>query len=299
MTKREIRELQGFYVQAALRAKRVGFDVVNFCVNEDCTVIQQFLMPRYNHRTDEYSAATMDNRSRFMREVVEQVREAVHDSCAVTVRLSIDTLDAEKRGIDAAETAPAMVELTDHLVDLWDMEVCGPIMQEWGDAAGPSRFFREGYQVPYVAKCRPYTKKPIVAVSRWVHPDAMLAAVESGVIDIIGMARPGIADPFIPAKIDEGRTDDIRECIGCNICVLAVRAAHLDHLHPERHHRRGIPPGLAPRALQPWRRTARATSSSWARGRPGWSARGSWRNAACAGSTSSTARRRWAATSTG
>jgi dimethylamine/trimethylamine dehydrogenase len=219
MTKREIRELQQFYVQAALRAKRVGFDVVNFCVNEDCTVIQQFLMPRYNHRTDEYSATTMENRTRFMREVVEQVREAVNDACAVTVRLSIDTLDAEKRGIDAAETAPAMVELTDHLVDLWDMEVCGPIMQEWGDAAGPSRFFREGYQIPYVAKVRPYTKKPIVAVSRWVHPDAMLEAVESGAIDIIGMARPGIADPFLPTKIAEGRTDDIRECIGCNICV--------------------------------------------------------------------------------
>ena len=84
---------------------------------------------------------------------------------------------------------------------------------------GPSRFFREGYQVPYVAKVRPYTKKPIVAVSRWVHPEAMLAAVESGVIDIVGMARPGIADPYLPTKIAEGRTDDIRECIGCNICV--------------------------------------------------------------------------------
>lgn len=137
----------------------------------------------------------------------------------MTVRLSIDTLDAEKRGIDAAETAPAIVELADHLVDLWDMEVCGPIMAEWGDAAGPSRFFREGYQVPYVARVRPYTKKPIAAVSRWVHPEAMLAAVESGVIDLVGMARPGIADPYLPAKIAEGRTDDIRECIGCNICV--------------------------------------------------------------------------------
>jgi dimethylamine/trimethylamine dehydrogenase len=219
MTKREIRELQQFYVDAAVRAVQVGFDVLNFCVNEDCTVIQQFLMPRYNHRTDEYGAATMEGRTRFLLEVVEQVREAVHDRCAVTVRLSIDTLDAEKRGIDAGETAPAIVELADHLVDLWDMEVCGPIMQEWGDAAGPSRFFREAYQIPYVAKVRPYTKKPIVAVSRWVHPDAMLAAVESGVIDLIGMARPGIADPFLPAKIDEGRTDEIRECIGCNICV--------------------------------------------------------------------------------
>jgi dimethylamine/trimethylamine dehydrogenase len=219
MTRREIRELAGFYVQAALRAKTVGFDVINFCVNEDCTVIQQFLMPRYNHRTDEYSAATMENRTRFLREVVEMVREAVADACAVTVRLSIDTLDPDKRGIDAAETAPAIVELTDHLVDLWDWEVCGPVMAEWGDAASPSRFFREGYQLPYVAKLRPFTKKPVVNVGRWVHPDAMVAAIESGVIDLVGMARPGIADPYLPTKIADGRSDEIRECIGCNICV--------------------------------------------------------------------------------
>jgi dimethylamine/trimethylamine dehydrogenase len=219
MTKREIRELRRFYVQAARRARAVGFDVINFCVNEDCTVIQQFLMPRYNNRTDEYGPATMENRSRFLLEVVEQVREAVHDACAVTVRLAIDTLDGGGRGIDADETAPAIVELADHLVDLWDMEVCGPIMQEWGEAAGSSRFLRQGYQLPYVAKVRPYTKKPIVNVGRFVDPDAMVAAIRSGVIDLIGMARPGIADPFLPTKIAEGRTDEIRECIGCNICV--------------------------------------------------------------------------------
>jgi dimethylamine/trimethylamine dehydrogenase len=86
MTKREIRELEQFYVQAALRAKRVGFDVINFCVNEDCTVIQQFLMPRYNHRTDEYG--DLENRSRFMREVLGD-REAVAE-CAVTCAFDRD-----------------------------------------------------------------------------------------------------------------------------------------------------------------------------------------------------------------
>ena len=93
------------------------------------------------------------------------------------------------------------------------------MMAEWGDDPAASRFAREGHQLPTVAKVRPYTKKPIANVGRWVHPDAMLAAVESGVIDLVGMARPGIADPFLPTKIAEGRADEIRECIGCNICV--------------------------------------------------------------------------------
>ena len=219
MTKREIRELQSFYVAAAMRAKRIGFDVVNFCVNEDCTVIQQLLMPRYNHRTDEYGPQTMANRMRFLLEVAEQVREAVHDACAVSVRLSIDTLDDSGRGLSVDVDAPEIVSAADHLVDLWDFEICGPTMAEWGDGASPSRFFREGYQLPYVAKVRPYTRKPVVNVGRFVHPDAMVAAIESGVIDLVGMARPGIADPYLPTKIAEGRLDDIRECIGCNICV--------------------------------------------------------------------------------
>jgi dimethylamine/trimethylamine dehydrogenase len=218
MTKREIGELRGFYVAAARRAKQVGFDVINFCVNEDATVIQQFLMPAYNHRTDEYGGP-IENRVRFLLEVVEDVREAVAAECAVTVRLSIDTGHHSPRGIRVDEDAIPIVTMADHLVDLWDFELCGPTMSEWGDGAAPSRFFREGHELPTVAKVRPYTKKPIANVGRWVHPDAMLAALESGVIDLIGMARPGIADPFIPTKIAEGRADDIRECIGCNICV--------------------------------------------------------------------------------
>ena len=219
MTKREIRELQSFYVTAALRAMRIGFDVISLCVNEDCPVAQQLLMPRYNHRTDEYGAQSMANRTRFLVEATEQIREAVHDECAVTIRLSIDTMDPSGRGISADTDAPEIVSAVDHLVDLWDLEVCGPTMAEWGDGASPSRFFKEGYQLPYVVKVRPYTKKPVVNVGRWVHPDAMLAAIETGTIDLIGMARPGIADPYLPTKISEGRMDDIRECIGCNICV--------------------------------------------------------------------------------
>ena len=63
------------------------------------------------------------------------------------------------------------------------------------------------------------TSKPVVGVGRFTSPDTMVAQIRRGVLDLIGAARPSIADPFLPRKIDEGRDDDIRECIGCNICA--------------------------------------------------------------------------------
>ena len=63
------------------------------------------------------------------------------------------------------------------------------------------------------------TSKPVVGVGRFTSPDTMVSQIRRGVLDFIGAARPSIADPFLPSKIDSGDIDDIRECIGCNVCV--------------------------------------------------------------------------------
>jgi dimethylamine/trimethylamine dehydrogenase len=63
------------------------------------------------------------------------------------------------------------------------------------------------------------TSKPVVGVGRFTSPDAMVSQINRGILDMIGAARPSIADPFLPQKIEQGRSDEIRECIGCNICV--------------------------------------------------------------------------------
>lgn len=63
------------------------------------------------------------------------------------------------------------------------------------------------------------TTKPVVGVGRFTSPDTMVSQIRRGIVDFIGAARPSIADPFLPKKIEEGRVDDIRECIGCNVCV--------------------------------------------------------------------------------
>src|SRR5256886_14828294 len=83
----------------------------------------------------------------------------------------------------------------------------------------PSRFAPEGSHEPIVEFVRKLTRKPVVGVGRFTSPDAMVGQIKRGVLDLIGAARPSIADPFLPRKIDEGREQDIRECIGCNICI--------------------------------------------------------------------------------
>ncbi len=82
-----------------------------------------------------------------------------------------------------------------------------------------SRFAKEGDQEQYVAGLKALTSKPVVGVGRFTSPDTMVRMVRQGVLDFIGAARPSIADPYLPKKTEEGRLEDIRECIGCNICV--------------------------------------------------------------------------------
>jgi dimethylamine/trimethylamine dehydrogenase len=106
--------------------------------------------------------------------------------------------------------------LLGELPDLWDVQ-----LGHYEVDARSSRFVKEGAQEPYVAFVKKVTSKPVVGVGRFTSPDGMVAQIRRGILDFIGAARPSIADPFLPKKIEEGRLDDIRECIGCNICVAS------------------------------------------------------------------------------
>jgi dimethylamine/trimethylamine dehydrogenase len=218
MDRRDIRELQGFYVAAAERAREAGFDLILVYGAETIPITQQFLLPYFNRRTDEYGGS-FENRARFFREVLELVREAVGDDCAIGARFSIDTLSNDGLGTKVEDEGVRFIEHVDHLVDLWDVQVGPPSLLDTTETSASSRVRPQNYQKPWVDQIRPYTSKPIVGVGRFTDPDTMVAAIRSGQLDIIGAARPSIADPFLPKKIEEGRLDEIRECIGCNICL--------------------------------------------------------------------------------
>ncbi len=208
----DIRRIQADWAAAARRAREAGFDVV-YVYGAHSYLPMQFLSPFYNRRTDAYGGS-FENRARFWLELLEVTREAVDGDCAVTSRLAVDALGPY--GVELEEGL-AFVRAADGLVDLWDVNVGSAL--EWSKDSGASRFFPQGYQLEWTARVREATAKPIVGVSRLTDPDRMAEIVRSGVWDVIGAARPSIADPFLPSKIEEGRLDEIRECIGCNICI--------------------------------------------------------------------------------
>lgn len=212
--KDELLRLQQHYVDAALRARDAGFDMVNV-YGAHAYGVMQWLNPYYNRRTDEYGGS-VENRSRFWIEVLEKIRNAIGNDMAVVTRCAIDTLRGPE-GVEIGEDGLRFVELASPYVDLWDISI-GEIA-EWGEDAGPSRFYQTGHQNDWVRYIKQATSKPVVGVGRYYDPEKMLEVVNAGIVDIIGAARPSIADPWLPRKIDEGRIDDIRTCIGCNICI--------------------------------------------------------------------------------
>ena len=177
-------------------------------------------MAKFNRRTDEYGGS-IDNRARFWVETIERVREAVGDQAAVD-RAALrrharrqprsGSGPPRRRTVHRARRPPRSTSGTCRPAA--GLRPSGPATTSSprgsrASASTASRSPRPGR--------RPESRSPRSAGSP--NPDTMAEAVRSGVIDIVAAARPSIADPFLPAKIEAGRYDEIRECIGCNICA--------------------------------------------------------------------------------
>ena len=211
LDKNDIRDLRRWFVNAAKRSQDAGFDLICLYGAHGFGIFQHFLSRATNHRTDEYGGS-LENRSRFVNEVIADIKDAVGGTMGITLRVSLDETIGEL-GFSNAELRE-FVEMNRNLPDLWDLA-----QGSWEDCSGPSRFKEEAAQEQLVKGIHELTDKPIVGVGRFTSPDVMAKMVRSGTLDFIGCARPSIADPFLPKKIEEGRIEDIRECIGCNICI--------------------------------------------------------------------------------
>ncbi|MGD1878034.1 MAG: FAD-dependent oxidoreductase [Kiloniellaceae bacterium] len=213
MDKTDIANFRRWHRKAAIRARDAGFDIVYVYAGHDMSLLQHFLSRRHNERTDEYGGS-LETRVRLIREVLIDTKEAVGDRCGIAFRFAVDELLGDE-GITAEGEGHDVVAMLAELPDLWDVNVSA-----WQNDSQTARFAEEGYQERYTRFVKALTSKPVVGVGRYTSPDAMVRVVKQGIMDMIGAARPSIADPFLPKKIEEGRIDDIRECIGCIICVI-------------------------------------------------------------------------------
>jgi dimethylamine/trimethylamine dehydrogenase len=244
MDARDIRALLEQQGAAARRARQAGFDIVYVYAGMGY-LPYEFLLPEWNRRTDAYGGS-LANRVRIVRELLEVTHAAAGGRCAVALRISLEELRA--RPSDAAPSeAHEVVALLKDLPDLWDVK-----LDSSPTDCPASRFAPEGSHEPVIDFVKQVTSRPVVGVGRFTSPDTMVSQVRRGVLDLIGAARPSIADPFLPRKIDEGREAEIRECIGCNICIsswhdsVPVRCTQNPTIGEEW--RRGWHPERAPRA---------------------------------------------------
>ena len=235
LDKSDIADIRQWQAAAARRAVEAGFDIVYVYATHGY-LLSEFLNADTNDRTDEYGGS-LENRYRIVRELIDTTRDAVAGKAAVAVRYAADMTDPE-----SFDAFGGMADLP----DLWDLTV-----HDYGVEMGVSRFTGEAALQEHVRQARAMTTKPVVAVGRFTSPDTMARVIRDGTQDLIGAARPSIADPFLPKKIEEGRIEDIRECIGCNICYahnslgVPIRCTQNPTMGEE--HRRGWHPERVPR----------------------------------------------------
>jgi dimethylamine/trimethylamine dehydrogenase len=217
LSKHDIKTLRGWYRAAAARAKQAEYDIVYVYAAHNMTILSHFLQSRYNTRSDEYGGS-LTNRVRLLKEVLEETKEAVGDTCAVALRFAVHDFNDDQLHFD--KEGREVVEMLAEIPDIWDVNI-----SDWSNDSRTSRFGESGHQEQYIKFVKSVTSKPVVGVGRFTSPDTMVSQIKRGILDFIGAARPSIADPFLPNKIMEDRIEEIRECIGCNICTTGDATA--------------------------------------------------------------------------
>ena len=224
--KSDIKKVRKWYVDAAIRGKNAGFDIIYVYATHNY-LIAPFLSSKANNRTDEYGGSA-ENRVRLLRELIEETKNAVGDKCAVAVRFCADD-GSGVDGLAQVEEQKEMMGLIADLPDLWDLSI-----SDWSYEMGSSRFVKEGALEDYVSYVKTLTTKPVVSVGRFTSPNTMVSQVKRGIMDLIGAARPSIADPFLPKKLKKDGKK-ISENVSGVICVLPmIIAVHHCFVHKIR-----------------------------------------------------------------
>lgn len=209
MTKEEILTTVRKYGEAAKRVQAIGFDAIEIHCGHSY-LMSQFISPYYNKRTDEFGGS-VENRMRFPKMVLEEVRKNVGSDFPIIVRIS-----AEERvpGGNTLEDTLEYLEYLDEYVDLYDVS-CGlnPSLQYQID----SNFLPDGWRSYMARAVKDKFKKPVINAGNYRDPEVVEKVLESGDVDIVGMGRGLIAEPNWVKKVQTGEEELLRKCISCNV----------------------------------------------------------------------------------
>ncbi len=208
----ELASIVSAYGEKAALAKRAGFEMVMIHAGHGW-LINQFLSPYFNRRTDEYGGS-LKGRSRLLLEVVDSVRAAVGPGFPIEVRISGSELF--EGGYELAEGIE-IAGLLEGRADL--IHVSAGSYQFGFFDTHPPMFSEHGCNVHLAAEIKKYVSTPVATVGALNDPAQMEELIDSGKADVVEMARALIADPELPAKVMEGRDDEIVRCLRCFVCM--------------------------------------------------------------------------------
>lgn len=214
MPKEMIRQLIHYYGQAAVMAKRAGFDMVNVHAAHGW-LFNQFLSPTQNRRTDEYGGS-FENRARFFLEVLDEVRRCLGPGFPIEVRMNGD--DFVEGGLHLEDYVKLAV-LIEPKVDLINVSCGSHEVEALFVRTHPSMFYEHGCNVYLAAEIKKHVNIPVSCVGGLNDPAQCEEIIASGKADIVELGRALIADPFLPEKIFSGREDEITPCLRCFECL--------------------------------------------------------------------------------
>lgn len=224
LTKEEIREIVVQFGKGAYNAKRAGFDGVQIHAVHEGYLMDQFAISLFNNRTDEYGGS-LENRLRFAREVLEEIKKRCGDDYPVTMRYSVKSFikdwrvgglpdeEFEEKGRDIEEGLEAARLLAEYGYDALDVDV-GCYDAWWWNH--PPMYQKKGLYIPYCKMLKKVVDVPIICAGRMDDPELSSSAVRDEACDIISLGRPLLADPYYVNKLKADDLASIRPCLSCH-----------------------------------------------------------------------------------
>ncbi len=223
LTREEIHEIVEQFGTGAYNAKRAGFDGVQIHAVHEGYLLDQFAIPIFNRRTDEYGGS-LENRLRFVRKILDEIKRRCGKDFPVAMRYSVKSFMKdwregalpdevfEEKGKDIEEGLEAAKLLTEYGYDALDVDV-GCYDAWWWNH--PPMYQKKGLYIPYCKLVKDAVDVPVLCAGRMDNPDLALSALLDGACDIISLGRPLLADPDYVNKLYLGDTASIRPCLSC------------------------------------------------------------------------------------
>lgn len=223
LTVEEIHRLVTQFGKGAYNAKRAGFDGVQIHAVHEGYLIDQFTLSIFNQRTDEYGGS-LENRLRFAKEIVEEIKRTCGPDFPVTVRYSPKSFikgmksgglpgeEFQERGRDLEEGMVVAKCLEEYGYDALDVDVGSYDSWWWSH---PPMYLEKGMYIPYAKLVREAVNIPVICAGRMDDPELATRAVQDGACDMVGLGRPLLADAEYVNKLKAGRLQSIRPCLSC------------------------------------------------------------------------------------